>query len=83
MATTTPQTTSPRVGLLDRILSFFIILFLWTALARALDYFNFLGVRRPLWRDVLSGTMFAALSVIFVPAFSRIGMQLRWAFRSR
>src|SRR6266478_2334008 len=82
MVAATPQSTPSKAGLLDRILSFFILLFGWTALARALDHFNFLGVHRPLWRDLLSGTLYAAVLVIFLPAFSQLGMMLRRSFRS-
>jgi hypothetical protein len=83
MVATTPLSTPSKAGLLDRILSFFILLFGWTALARALDHFNFLGVHRPLWRDLLSGTLYAAVLVIFSPAFSQLGMMLRRSFRSQ
>jgi hypothetical protein len=81
MTPTTSQSTHPKARLLDRILSFFVLLFLWTTLARVLDYSNFLGVHRPLWRDLVSGTIYGAVLVIFVPAFSQLGMMLRRSFR--
>jgi len=82
MVAMAPQSTPPKVGPLDRILSFFIFFLGWTALARALDHFNFMGVHRPLWRDLLSAALYAALLAIFVPAGSQVGMLLRRAFRS-
>jgi hypothetical protein len=81
MAAAPPQATPPKVGLLDRILTFFIFLFGWMALARVLGHFNFLGLHPPLWRDLLSGTLYASVLVIFVPAFSQVGMMLRRFFR--
>jgi hypothetical protein len=81
MATIPPQSTAPKAGLPDRILSFFILASGWTALARALDHLNFLGIHRPLWRDLPSGTLYAALLVIFAPAFSQLGAMLRGSFR--
>jgi len=77
-----PQSTPPKAGFLDRILSFFILFFGFTVLARALDHFTFLGIHVPLWRDFLSGTLYAALLVIFAPAFSQLGIMLRRSFRS-
>jgi hypothetical protein len=82
LVATAPQATPSKAGLLDRILSFFILLFAWTVLARILGNFDFFGLHAPLWRDLLSGAIWAALMVIFVPAFSRVGMQLRRSLRS-
>jgi hypothetical protein len=82
MVASAPQSTPPIAGLLDRNLFFFIFAFSWTALASALDHFNFLGLHPPLWRELLSGTLYAAVLVLFVPAFSQLGMLLRRAFRS-
>jgi hypothetical protein len=82
MVARAPQSKLPKTGLLDRVLSFLVFLFLWTAIARVLDYSNPLGVHRSFWRDLLSGTIYSSLLVIFVPAFSQVGMMLRRSFRS-
>jgi hypothetical protein len=69
-----PQSAPPKAGLLDRVLPFFILLFARTGLASALDHFNFIGLRALRSRERLSGTLYAAVLVLFFPAFSQLGM---------
>ncbi|SRR5258708_4354521 len=83
MVTSTTQTKPARAGLVDRILAFFILFFGWIALDRIFEQFNFLAIGDPLWHALGSGTSWVALMVIFAPAFSSVGMQVRRAFRSR
>jgi hypothetical protein len=83
MEATAPQSLPPKPRLLDRALSFFILLLAWTALGSAADHFNFLGVHQSLRSELLTGALWAALMVIFVPGFAQPGMHLRRAFRSR
>ncbi len=82
MVTSAPQSAPPKAGLLDRILTFFVLFFGWIGLDRIFERLNFLATHEPFWRVVLFGTAWAVLMVVFVPAFSRIKWKLGQRLRS-
>jgi hypothetical protein len=83
MVAAAPQSPPSKAGLLDRLLSFFILLFAWIALDRIFEHFNFLATGESFWHALWFGTLWAALLVIFAPMFSQPGMMLRRFLRLR
>lgn len=81
MVTNTQQSTPPRAGVLDRVSSFFVLLFAWVGLDRLFDHFNFLG-HRSFLSSLLGGAIWATLMVLYAPGFSRAARRLGLTFRS-
>jgi hypothetical protein len=83
MVTSESKSIPPRVGVLDRILSFFILAFLFVMLDRIAAHFEFLGLHGSFWSSVRVGAIWAILMILFVPGSSRVARRFGQTFSWR